>query len=213
VAYLTELAAYYQSESGNVQDLFHALLFALFNCDTSGWSSNSGAYHALSQAGQIVATDFMAIYTAESDRHIMVRLDPKSHPWEVDLAAATFVSEFVSVTGKLMVGGQLKPGTISQWWAKGKTGSGIGETRSDRIKLQRKIADYEFTVHPDLVTTVNSIVGTTTGHDVIQEIFEYLNSPNGPKNLNNPTGDKLMSALLTYMENVKKDAATIAQQP
>jgi hypothetical protein len=213
VAYLTELAAYYQSEPGSMQDFFHALLIALFNCDPSGWSADSGTYHALSKAGQIVATDFMAIYTAESDRHIMVHLAPKSHPWEVDLAAATFVSEFVSATGKLMVGGQLKPGAIGQWWAKGTSGSGIGETRRDRIKLQQKIADYEFKVHPDLVTTVNGIVGTTTGHDPIQEIFEYLNTPNGPKNLNNPDGDKLMSALLTYMENVKKDAATIAQQP
>src|ERR1700736_5114221 len=105
----------------------------------------------------------------------MVNLGPKSHQREVDLGAATFVSEFVAVTGKLMVGGQLKPGTIGQWWAKGKVGSGIGETRKDRIKLQQKIADYEFTVHPDLVKTVNSIVGTTRGHDPIQEIFEYLN--------------------------------------
>lgn len=213
LAYLTELAAYYKSEPDSMPDLFHALLIALVNCDPSGWNSDSGGYHALSQAGQIVATDFMAIYTAESDRHIMVRLAPKSHPWEVDLAAATFVSEFVSVTDKLMVGGQLKTGTISQWWAKGKNGSGIGETRRDRIKLQQKIGDYEFTVHPDLVATVNGIVGTTKGHDLIQEVFEYLNSPTGPRSLNNPTGDQLMSALLTYMENLKKDAATIAQQP
>ena len=212
-AYLTELAAYYQNEPGSMQDFFHALLLALFNCDTSGWNSDSAGYHAMSQSGQIVATDFMAIYTAESDRHIMVNLVPKSHPWEVDLVAATFASEFVSVTGKIMQGGQLKPGTIGQWWAKGTSGSGIGETRTDRIKLQQKIADYEFKQHPDLAATVNSIVGVTGGDDLIQESFEYLNSPTGPKNLNNPSGNQLMSALLTYMSNLKKDATTIAGLP
>lgn len=167
----------------------------------------------MSQSGQIVATDFLAIYTAESDRHIMVNLVPKSHPWEVDLVAATFVSEFVSVTGKIMQGGELKTGTIGQWWAKGTSGSGIGETRADRIKLQQKIADYEFKQHPDLVTTVNSVVGVTKGDDLIQESFEYLNSPTGPKNFNNSSGNQLMSAVLTYMGNLKKDATTIAGLP
>jgi hypothetical protein len=212
-AYLTELAAYYKNEPGSMQDFFHALLLALFDCDTSGWNSDSAGYHAMSQSGQIVATDFMAIYTAESDRHIMINLAPKTHPWEVDLAAATFVSEFVSVTGKIMQGGQLKPGAIGQWWAKGTSGSGIGETRADRIRLQRKIADYEFELHPDLVTTVNSIVGVAKGDDPIQETFEYLNSPTSPKNLNNTSGNNLMSALLAYMANVKKDATTIAGLP
>ena len=212
-AYLTELAAYYQNEPNAMPDFFHALLLALFNCDTSGWNSDSAGFHALSQPGQIVATDFMAIYTAESDRHIMVKLAPKTHPWEIDLAAATLVSEFVAVTGKIMQGGKLKPGTIGEWWAKGKVGSGIGETRKDRIKLQKKIADYEFKQHPDIVATVNGIVGVTKGDDVIQEIFEYLNSPKGPKNLNDPDGDKLMTALLTYMANVKNDAPTIAALP
>jgi len=117
------------------------------------------------------------------------------------------------VTGKIMQGGQLKPGGIGQWWAKGTSGSGIGETRADRIKLQQKIADYEFKQHPDLVTTVNSVVGVTEGDDLIQESFEYLNSPTGPKNLNNSSGNQLMSALLTYMGNIKKDATTIAGLP
>jgi hypothetical protein len=117
------------------------------------------------------------------------------------------------VTGKIMQGGKLKPGTIGQWWAKGKVGSGIGETRKDRIKLQKKIADYEFKQHPDIVATVNGIVGVKKGDDVIQEVFVYLNSPNGPKNLNDSNGDKLMTALLAYMANVKNDAPTIAALP
>jgi hypothetical protein len=62
-------------------------------------------------------------------------------------------------------------------------------------------------------TTVNSVVGVTEGDDLIQEIFEYLNSPTGPKNLKNSRGNQLMSALLTYMGNVKKDATTIAGLP
>ena len=46
---------------------------ALTDCDTSGWSE-------LSTAGQMVATDFLAIYTAESDRHLMVNNNPASIP-------------------------------------------------------------------------------------------------------------------------------------
>ncbi len=214
IAYLTELGNYFKSEPGNMDKFFHAILLATFNNDTSGWAS-------LSQAGQIVATDFIAIYTAEAARHIMVKLDPRKHPWEVDLAAATFVSTFVTTTGQIMQNVtpdadtptyRMKPGTPTQWWAKGQVGSGIGETRQGRLALQKAIAAYELSKsgHPDLVKAIVAITGTPKGNDVINDVFEYLSAPKGPRSIKNVTAQGgLMDLFLQYMAAVRQDAPNI----
>lgn len=215
IAYLTELTQYYKSEPENVNKFYKAILLAILNCDTSGWAD-------LSTQGQIVATDFIAIYTAESARHLMVNLDPAKHPWEIDLASATFVSNFVTATGQIMVNNAMRAGQPTQWWAKGKVGSGIGETRSDRAALQAAIAKYEDTPnlgHPDLIHAIIKLTGPMASKangvvvhdDVINGLFMYLNSPNGPQKFDSNEQNELLTAFIQYLEAVKVDAPKILQ--
>jgi hypothetical protein len=199
LAYLTELENYLKSEPNAVGDFVEALMLALTNCDTSKWSQ-------LSKAGQIVATDFIAIYTAELDRHLMVNLDPHKHPWEIDLAAATFVSVFSVESGKIMKDGALSDSSIKDWWAKGKVGSGIGETRRDRIKLQKAIAEIE---NNSQATAAMKAKLNTTDNDVIQVMLEYLASDKAPDDMSNGEGDELTKIMKDYLLTIKSDSQNI----
>lgn len=202
VAYLKELSDYFENEPKGINTFFETILDALLDCDTSGWAN-------LSKDGQVVATDFIAIYTAESDRHIMVDLKPRSHPWEIDLAAATFVSAHVAKAGTALdENGDFVEFEIKDWWAKGKVGSGIGETRRQRIALQKKIAENESDnkTSKAAVKKVEDVVGDVKDGDIIQAVFEYLNAPDGPKKMSEADRRKLKDGMLTYLDNVQSDA-------
>jgi hypothetical protein len=201
LAYLTELGDYLKKERKDSKDFVEAIMLALTNNDPSGWSN-------LSEDGQIVATDFMAIYTAEEDRHLMVNC--KSHPWEIDLAAATFASVYVAETDKMVKGGKLTDGEIKNWWAKGSVGSGIGETRRDRQVLTKKITKSlaSNAAAKKATAAIESVVGDTSG-DVIQSTFEFLGDCSGPKKLTSSQVKTLTQGFVDYMEAVKANASDV----
>lgn len=201
LAYLKELEAYLHTEPQSAGAFIETLMRVITNCDTSGWPH-------LSAAGQIVATDFLAIYTAELDRHLMVGLNPKAHPWEIDLAAATFVSIFNASSGLLMRNSTLVPGSIQQWWAQGSQGSGIGETRRDRIALQQLIAREE--ANSAEVQGLQSVIGHRPDGDVIQGTLEYLNSPAAPPSFSGAQLEELTYMMRDYLLHVQAHASQIA---
>jgi hypothetical protein len=202
LAYLAELSDYLKGSKKQTRDFLEALLLALTNNDGSGWES-------LSTEGQIVATDFLAIYTAEADRHLMVAC--KSHPWEIDLAAATFAAVYVAEADRIMKEGELTSGKVTDFWAKGPQGSGIGETRRDRIALQKKIAAH--LARNDrakaAAKTIFGIIGTPRSGEVIQGVFEYLGGCRGPKKIAAGTRHELVEAFLDYMEAVQGEAGRV----
>ena len=170
VFYLNELEKYL-SETTEMKPFYEALLKILVKCDTSGLKK-------LTPLGQTVLTDFVAIYTAESDRHIMVDLNPAKHPWEIDLAGTTFVSAFAVRVGKIMKDGTLTEGHAREWWAMSSLGngrSGIGETRKDRRQLQKLITDYLLVNTSEKVQVIQKIIGERRDQDMIQGLLEYLN--------------------------------------
>jgi len=64
--YLTEMAAYLKpTTTPDAGPFYRAMLRVLTNC-------NSSDYATLPASAQVTATDFLAIYTAELDRHVMV---------------------------------------------------------------------------------------------------------------------------------------------
>lgn len=202
LAYLRELDAYLQDEPGSADAFYRALMLVLTNCDGSGWSK-------LSVAGQKVATDFLAIYTAELDRHLMVDLDPRRHPWEIDLAATTFVSVFNVKTGLMMENGQFVSGGLEKWWGPGITrGSGIGMTRRDRRALQELIASYVKETPES--KRLASLVGANANADVIQATFEFLASHNAPQSMSASEVDSLTTAMTAFLNVVKAHAPQIA---
>ncbi|MGZ3659269.1 MAG: hypothetical protein ACXVCK_04190 [Bdellovibrionota bacterium] len=208
IAYLTELEQYLKGEPQNAQKFYQAILEVILNCDTSGWSE-------LSQNGQIVATDFLAIYTAELDRHLMIDLKPGSHPWEIDLAAATFDAAYVAASGKMVKDGELTKGSVKEFWAPGKQGSGIGETRSDRKALQKILAKFEAKAKNGS-RTIETLKGLldSESDDVIQSMLEYVNAPSqaDKKKFDAKFVSKVESSMLEYLAAISGDADEISAQ-
>ncbi len=208
--YLRDLKKYLDSTS-DVKPFYRAMILALANCDTSGWAQNS-------DLGQSVLSDFLTVYTAESDRHLMVNLQDGQHPWEIDLAAVTAVSAVSSKTGKIVNGGIVIESDLGGWFAPspnnkpdGPQRSGIGITRKDRQKLQRAIHAYEMTT-PDgkqMITDIQAIIGTKSNkNDVIQGVFEYLSNSYTPESMG-PKATQLADLMAKFIEAASNDSNEI----
>ncbi len=191
---------------------YKALILTLANSDSSTWSS-------VSPKGQSVLSDFLTVYTAESDRHLMVNLKDGIHPWEVDLAAVTFVSSVSAKLGKVVVGGALVDGNLGKWFAPspnnvagGPQRSGIGITRKDRQAFQRAIHAYEMSTAAGkkAIQNIQSIIGRNgNDNDVIQGVFEYLSSTSTPEKMGS-SAETLANAMADFIALANQDAAKIA---
>ncbi len=211
--YLSEMADYLKpATTPDAGPFYTAILKVLTNCDGSG-------YAGLPAAGRVTATDFLTIYTAELDRHVMVNLVPGQHPWEIDLAEVTFLSSYGAASGMVMKNGALVPGTATAYFAVGATGSGIGETRKDFVKLATKITTFESDPqhHPELV---NAIVNLTpiqdpkilpqVKGDVLRRFLVYLNRPEFQSDIQSHSGD-LVNAMVAFVKQINADNAQITQ--
>lgn len=210
--YLRDLKKYLDSTS-DVKPFYRALILALANCDTSGWAQNS-------DLGQSVLSDFLTVYTAEADRHLMVNLKNGQHPWEIDLAAVTAVSAISSKSGKIVNAGEVVESDLVGWFAPspnnkpdGPQRSGIGITRNDRKKLQRAIHAYEMTTKDgkQLIADIQAIIGTNYNkNDVIQGVFEYLSNSYTPESMG-PNANKLADLVAKFIEAASNDADEILE--
>lgn len=210
--YLRDLSKYLK-ETPDQKPFYHALVLSLASSDPSGWPQ-------LTSLGQLVLSDFLTVYTAESVRHLMVNLQDGNHPWEIDLAAVTFVSAVSAKIDQIVTGGALVKGDLGGWFAPspnnvagGPQRSGIGITRKDRVKFQKVIHSYEMTT-PDgkeLIKKIQAIIGTTqNANDVIQGVFEYLSSTATPKQLGTKA-QALAEHMAKLAEMSRDDAEEIAK--
>lgn len=208
--YLRDLKKYLDSTT-DLKPFYRAMIMALANSDTSGWAT-------LSDIGQSVLSDFLTVYTAEADRHLMVNLQDGNHPWEIDLAAVTCVSAVSAKTGKVVIGGIVTESDLGGWFAPspnnkpdGPQRSGIGITRKDRQKLQRAIHAFEMGT-PDgkqMIADIQSIIGTKTNkNDVIQGVFEFLSNKNTPESVG-PKAQQLADLMAKFIEAASNDADEI----
>lgn len=208
--YLRDLKKYLDS-TVDVKPFYRAMIMALANSDASGWSQ-------LSDLGQSVLSDFLTVYTAEADRHMMVNLQDGKHPWEIDLAAVTAVSALSAKSGKVIIGGVVTDSDLGGWFAPspnnkpdGPQRSGIGITRKDRQKLQRAIHAYEITT-PDgkqMIADIQGIIGDKYNkNDVIQGVFEYLSNKYTPESMG-PKAQQLAEVFARFVEAAKEDSEEI----
>jgi hypothetical protein len=211
--YLTEMAAFLNPAATPDAGLFYtAVLKVLTKCDTADVAT-------LPAPGQVTATDFLAIYTAELDRHAMVNLAPGTHPWEIDLAEVTFLTSYGAASGMVMKNGSLVPGTAVAYFGVGATGSGIGETRKDFIKLATRITTFENDPHhhPELVKAImdltpitNSPISSAVKGDVIRRYLVYLNRPEFQSNVQSHSSD-FVNAMVAFLQQIKTDDSQITQ--
>jgi hypothetical protein len=211
--YLTEMAAYLKPvTTPDAGPFYTALLKVLTSSDPSG-------YRTLSAPAQVTATDFLAIYTAELNRHVMVNLVPSTHPWEIDLAEVTFLTSYGAPSGMVMKNGSLVPGTAVAYYAVGTSGSGIGETRKDFVKLATRITTFESDPqhHPELVKAIvnltpisdQKILSQVSG-DVLRRYLVYLNRSEFQANVQSHSSD-LVNAMVAFLKQINTDNSQITQ--
>jgi hypothetical protein len=211
--YLTEMAAYLKpATTPDAGPFYAAILKVLTNC-------NSSDYATLPAPAQVTATDFLAIYTAELDRHVMVNLVPSTHPWEIDLAEVTFLTSYGAASGMVMKNGALVPGTAVAYYAVGTSGSGIGETRKDFVKLATQITTFESDAqhHPELVNAIvnltpisdQKILSQVKG-DVIRRYLVYLNRPEFQSSIQSHASD-FVNAMVAFLKQINADNSQITQ--
>jgi hypothetical protein len=209
--YLTEMAAFLNpATTPDAGPFYTAVLKVLTKCDTTDVAT-------LPAPGQVTATDFLAIYTAELDRHVMVNLVPSTHPWEIDLAEVTFLTSYGAASGMVMKNGSLVPGTAVAYFGVGATGSGIGETRKDFIKLATRITTFENDPHhhPELVKAIMDLTPITNPQilsavkgDVIRRYLVYLNRPEFQSNVQSHSSD-FVNAMVAFLKQIKADDSQI----
>lgn len=209
--YLRDLEKYLK-ETPDLKPFYRALIMSIASTDPSGFSQ-------LSAHGQLVLGDFLTVYTAEAVRHLMVKLQPGMHPWEIDLAAVTAVSAVSQRLGQIVTDGALVAGGLGGWFAPSKNNvvggpqrSGIGITRKDRKKFQQAIHAYEMTTKDgkELIAKIQGIIGNKYyANDVIQGVFEYLSSNYTPRSMNS-NAQLLANYMAQFIEMARDDAAQIA---
>ncbi len=210
--YLKDLEAYIKA-TPDLRNFYKTMILSLAASDTTG-------FRTLTDAGQAVLGDFYTVYTAEAVRHLMVNLADGVHPWEIDLAAVTFISSISVRMGKIVTDGQLKNDTIGGWFAPspnnqpgGPQRSGIGITRKDRKILQAAIHKYEMGT-PDgkkIIADIQAIIGNNGNqNDVIQGVFEYLSATTTPATMG-ANAQKLATLMSDFNRMFTDDAAQIEQ--
>jgi hypothetical protein len=202
IFYLNELEQ--ALTSGDSPELFYrSFLRVLLSTDVSTYGEMSDHY-------QTVATDLIAIYTAELDRHLMVDLDPARHPWENDLAEATFVSIYNAESGLMYKDGQLVEAPLRDHWAKSSVSnrSGIGITRKDRRALQQKISAYLREHDPRTVAALEKITGSRRDGDIFRGLMEFLNHYDNQSAVT-LNAKKIEELTIKILLRMKTDAAEI----
>lgn len=207
--YLDDLEEYL-GETVDQKPFYRALILSIADSDPSVWKP-------LSELGQAVLSDFYTVYTAEAIRHLMVNLQYGKHPWEIDLAAVTYVSSISKVLGKVVQDGELVEADLGAWFAPSKNNapgkprrSGIGITRRDRKIFQAKIHEFEAKQvdGKKIIAAIHKIIGKKSSSDVIQAVFEYLSNPKTPASMGE-NAVQLADLMAQFNELAVEDAKEI----
>lgn len=205
--YLEETGSYLRSASWQETSNFYTAMFALLT------SSDSSGVSGLSPAGQIVLTDLLGIYTAESMRHNMVGLNPTNGAWEIDAAEVALVGAYVSVSGMVMGGGKLTNGTLRVYY----NGHSIGTHEADFIKLARLITSYENTKshHKAMITRItdltpvkNKAISSAVKGDVFRRVLVYLNRTEFESDAQSHAA-AITAAMVRLLDQIQTDQSAI----
>lgn len=209
--YLSEMDSVLGSSHPGAPDSFlGVVLNVILNCDPSAVSS-------LDSSAQTALIDFVAVYTAELDRHVMVKLVPSKDPWEIDIAEVTLLSSYGSAAKMVMKNGSLVAGSATAYYGTGTSGGGIGETRTDFMKLGTAITTYESlpSNHPDLVNTLTgltpisnkTLLGELKG-DLFRRFLVYLNDPANQAAIEMHPNDT-SAAMAAFLKQIRTDQSAI----
>jgi hypothetical protein len=227
--YLQSLENYVRTES-NVAEFYKSILDILINNDSSHYSK-------MSAVGQAVATDFLAVYVAEQDRHLMANL--KSHHWDDALLQVTLLSALHSGQKNVMVmyNGALTASTYKQapgcatearvakaasmvdYWQFSTSSdpancnrSGINVTRSDFNRLGAAISSYHRKHNPRVIAQVERhFKNMKTGGNLFAEISAFLINYQTPEKMDS-VSLQLSDDFTAFLMQVRQDANTASSE-
>ncbi len=227
--YLQILEKYVRTDGQNIEIFYRSILSILTNNDVSEYSK-------ISAAGQAVATDFLAVYTAEQDRHLMSNL--KKHAWDEALLEVTLLSAFHAGQNQLMLmyNGELTDTTYKQttgcntdskiskkaslidYWQFSKSTdptscsrSGINVTRRDFRNLGAAITSFQRRKNPALVAKVERhFKSSKYKSNLFAQLSNFLISTNAARSL---TSENLSLAedFTAFLMQAKSDANLTTQ--
>jgi len=227
--YLQMLENYVRADQQNIGQFYKTILQVLLNSDASG-------FPRISLAGQAVATDFLAVYIAEQDRHLMA--DLKSHPWDEALLEVTLLSAFHSgqETVMVMYGGELTGTTLQQahgcsteerkekdasmidYWQFSTSSdpancrrSGINITRKDFRALGAMITEFQRQKNPSLISRIERRLGLRQqSQNLFADLSRFLINDKTPQQLDRETL-KLADDFTTLLLEVRDQAEETTQ--
>lgn len=221
--YLTILEDYVTTDADNIGQFYKTLLTILLNNDTTG-------YGKITKAGQAVATDFLSVYIAEQNRHLMSNFT--KHPWDEALLEVTLLAAFHAGQEKIhvMYGGELtdttrqqvtgcsadeareKNASLVDYWQFSSnpdpahcTRSGINITRKDFRALGAQITSYQREVNPELVQRIETHMGITKSKNLFADLSGFIINLDTPDSLDRETL-KLASDFTEFLLAAKESA-------
>jgi hypothetical protein len=204
-------------------------------------SSDASNIKNISNDAKAVASDFIAVYTAEQDRHLMANL--KSHHWDSALLEVTLLAAFHAGQDKLTLFTEVKEGVyefsdkvidqiarrrtppdlrprdagLVDYWQFSKNPenpnrSGINITRGSFSRLESAITAYERKHHPELVKNIErQIKGGSNGRNIFDSVSDFLINFKTQNDVRN-AGAKLTEAYVQFLDQVRKDANLISKE-
>jgi hypothetical protein len=222
--YLQILEAYIRKNKSNTKYFYQSILEILVNNDVSNFQN-------ITPEGQAVAADFVAVYTAEQNRHLMS--DLKRHPWDEALLEVTLLSalhagqkqiqlmyngEFTSVTHKQTTGCDAsekveKKASLVDYWQFSSSEdpahckrSGLNVNRKDFRSLGKMITAFQKEQNPELVARLQKHFKTSRNKDnVFAQLSDYLINYNTARSLGRQ-GEDLVADFTEFLMQVQKDA-------
>ncbi len=232
--YLEILEEYVRGNKRNIGEFYQTILATLLNSDV-------GNVGNISKEGQIVFTDFLAVYIAEQDRHLMSNLE--RHPWDEALLEVTLLASFHSGQKrvKVMYDDRLTDTTFQQengcavdttrkekaaqmsdyWQFSNNTDpqhckrSGINITRKQFRALGSKITAYMREANPELVASIEEMYGVSKSKNLYADLSKFLISNDAPESYSKrqlKLVDLFTQFLLEVQENADEITKTIESE-
>jgi hypothetical protein len=150
------------TSAADLKGFYKTLMMVLTRTDASGIASLDDA--SKRAMGQVLTVAF-----AEADRY--VQTGEKQHSWQKDLEDAVFLGAYWAAAG----------GQMGDFFAKGTSGSGIGETRKARVTLGQALGNAEANLNAEATKALEDAIGLAAGSydgNILQKLVDYLNTTN-----------------------------------
>jgi hypothetical protein len=191
----------YMDANPDATEFYTVMFDILIRSDASGLKN-------LSEDGQILMTDFIAVYTAEMTRYLMTG-DLHQHAWMNDLAEVTMDAAYGTASGMVMREAEFVTGVPNDYFAPSKvsTSSGIGITRRDRQALQKRVSQA-LRETDQTAAAVEAIIGQRKDGDIIHGVMLFLNDE-ANQSVISKRGPELRDAVVEFLVSSRVHHAVI----